>query len=99
MFLSILESPCRFIHYLEVFFEEPPGVAVEDGLHLVLGEALAAERLGQQGQLGAVVHLQLAADAVKIANVIKRKFFINQYRNLGFNTISSEAMFVPSFIT
>ena len=35
----------------------------------------------------------------KIANVIKRKFFINQYRNLGFNIISSEAMFVPSFIT
>lgn len=33
------------------------------------------------------------------ANVIKRKFFINQYRNLGFNIISSEAMFVPSFIT
>ena len=34
----------------------------------------------------------------KIANVIKRKFFINQYRNLGFNIISSEAMFIHSLI-
>ena len=61
-----MESPCRFIHYLEVFFEEPPGVAVEDGLHLVLGEALAAECVGQQRELGAVVHFQLAADAVEV---------------------------------
>ena len=47
-------------------FKETLCVAEEDGFHLILGEALFPQGIGQQGHFGAVAQFQLAANAVKV---------------------------------